>query len=112
MQPFTKMQEDYQKHMADERLNQVKILMNSHFRSHKDTVRRGVKFYVPIKALVFRAKLNQDDQQFQSLQEIYDFLLQERGIDPNQAFNIQVRKLEEFITEHDLKATPEQSIMG
>ena len=50
------------------------MLMNSIFAKNKETVRRGIKFYVPIKVLMLRAKLSQDDLTFGSLQEIHDYL--------------------------------------
>lgn len=45
---------------------------------------------------MYRSKLSQDDLQFANLQEIHDYLLQERGYDSDMAFNTQVRKIEEF----------------
>jgi hypothetical protein len=58
------MKEEFAKFTAEERLSQIKILMNQLFRKHKETVRRGVRFYVPMKALISRAKITQEDMQF------------------------------------------------
>ena len=35
--------------------------MNQVFRKHKETMRRGIKFNVPIRALMMRCKIVQDD---------------------------------------------------
>ena len=80
--------EEYNKVFNEERLNQVKLMMNMIFKKHKETLRRGAKFYVPIKALMYRSKLVQDDFQFQTMQEIHDFLFHERGMDTDQALNL------------------------
>jgi hypothetical protein len=32
-------------------------MMNMIFKKHKETLKRGAKFYVPIKALMLRSKL-------------------------------------------------------
>lgn len=45
------------------------------FNKHKETMRRGVKFYVPIKLLMPGNKLIQDDLTFTDLQETHDYLL-------------------------------------
>lgn len=71
---FVTSKDDYQKHCSDERVMQIKMLMNNIFAKNKETVRRGIKFYVPIKVLMLRAKLSQDDLTFGSLQEIHDYL--------------------------------------
>jgi hypothetical protein len=49
--------EEYNKAYNEERLNQVKLMMNMIFKKHKETLKRGAKFYVPIKALMLRSKL-------------------------------------------------------
>lgn len=67
------------------------------FKKHKETARRSIKFYVPMRAIFNRIKIIQDDQTFQSMQEIQDFLFQERGMDTDQAFNIQLRKVDETL---------------
>lgn len=61
---MNQLKEEYSKYCNEERLNQVKVIMNMIFRRHKETVRRGVKFYVPIRALMFKSKLVQDDLSF------------------------------------------------
>lgn len=70
----TNFKDDFAKALSDDRVSQLKLIMNMIFRRHKETMKRGVKFYVPIKALLFRVKLVQDDSHFQSMQEIHDFL--------------------------------------
>ena len=54
---MTNFKEDFNKVFAEDRVNQVKLIMNQIFRKHKETMKRGVKFYVPIKALLLRVKL-------------------------------------------------------
>ncbi len=49
------------KFFNEERLNQVKIMMNMIFKKHKETLRRGAKFYVPIKTMMYRCKIVQED---------------------------------------------------
>ena len=66
--------EDYSKYCSEERVLQIKMIMNQVFKKHKETLRRGIKFYVPIKVLMFRSKMSQDDLQFANLQEIHDYL--------------------------------------
>lgn len=61
------------------------------FQRHKETLRRGVKFYVPSKLIMYLSKLSQDDLTFQDFQETHDFLLQEKGVDPDIALLLQIR---------------------
>ena len=89
--------DDVHKMFNEERLNQVKIIMNMLFKKHKETARRSIKFYVPMRAIFNRLKIVQDDLAFQSMQEIQDFLFLERGMDTDQAFNIQLRKVDETL---------------
>jgi hypothetical protein len=44
------------------------------FRKHKETAKRSIKYYVPMRAMLNRCKIVQDDLMFQSMQEIHDFL--------------------------------------
>ena len=48
---------------------------------------------------MYRCKLVQEDYQFQTMQDIHDFLFHERGMDTDQALNIQIRKVEEALSE-------------
>ena len=59
--------DDYAKFASEERVLQIKMLFNQVFKKHKETLRRGVKFYVPIKVLMQRSKLTQDDLSFANL---------------------------------------------
>lgn len=50
-----------------------------------------MKFYVPSKLIMYLSKLSQDDLTFQDFQETHDFLLQEKGVDPDVALLLQIR---------------------
>lgn len=76
---------------SEERATQLKVLMNMIFQRHKETLRRGVKFYVPSKLIMYLSKLSQDALTFQDFQETHDFLLQEKGVDPDIALLLQIR---------------------
>lgn len=67
--------EEYAKYSNEERLSQVKLIMNQIFRKHKETVKRGIKFNVPLRSFMQRCKIVQDDQLVLSLQEIHDYVL-------------------------------------
>jgi hypothetical protein len=49
--------DDSDKAFKDERLNQIKLIMNQIFKKHKETMKRGAKFSVPIKAMMHRCKI-------------------------------------------------------
>jgi hypothetical protein len=49
--------DDVHKMFNEERLNQVKIIMNMLFKKHKETARRSIKFYVPMRAIFNRHKI-------------------------------------------------------
>lgn len=82
---------DYARFCSEERATQLKVLLNMIFQRHKETLRRGVKFYVPSKLIMYLSKLSQDDLTFQDFQETHDFLLQEKGVDPDVALLLQIR---------------------
>lgn len=82
---------DYAKICSEERATQLKVLMNMIFQRHKETLRRGVKFCVPSKLIMYLSKISQDDLTFQDFQETHDFLLQEKGVDPDIALLLQIR---------------------
>ena len=82
---------DYARICSEERATQLKVLMNMIFQRHKETLRRGVKFCVPSKLIMYLSKLSQDDLTFQDFQETHDFLLQEKGVDPDIALLLQIR---------------------
>lgn len=65
--------------------------MNMIFQRHKETLRRGVKFYVPSKLVMYLSKLSQEELTFQEFHETHDFLLQEKGVDPDIALLLQIR---------------------
>ena len=50
---------------SEERATQLKVLMNMIFQRHKETLRRGVKFCVPSKLVMWFSRLSQDDLTFQ-----------------------------------------------
>ena len=50
-----------------------------------------MKFYVPSKSIMYLSKLSQDDLSFQDFHETHDFLLQEKGVDPDIALLLQIR---------------------
>jgi len=66
-------------------------------QSHKETLRRGVKFYTPIRVMMRRVQLSQDDLPFTNLQEIHDYLMQERGVDPDAALVKMIDEVESAI---------------
>eukprot|EP00347_Sterkiella_histriomuscorum_P010775 403374964 len=98
---FVSNKEECLKHFQDERVLQIKMIMNQIFQKHKESIRRGLKFSVPIKCLLQRCKLTQDDNQFGQMIEIHDYLLQERGLDSDLAFNIQLRKVKEVFENYE-----------
>jgi hypothetical protein len=82
---------------SEERATQLKVLMNMIFQRHKETLRRGVKFYVPSKLIMYLSKLSQDALTFQDFQETHDFLLQEKGVDPDIALLLQIRWVRQLL---------------
>ena len=61
------------------------------FKKHKESARRGVKFYAAPQVLCPGSKLVQDDLTFGDLQETHDYLLQEAGLDPDQALLLDIQ---------------------
>ena len=55
----------YQTFQTEEKVTQLKVLMNMIFQRHKETLRRGVKFYVTSKLIMYLSKLSQDSISFQ-----------------------------------------------
>jgi hypothetical protein len=49
---------DYARICSEERATQLKVLMNMIFQRHKETLRRGVKFCVPSKLIMYLSKLS------------------------------------------------------
>lgn len=106
---------DYSRFCSEERATQLKVLMNMIFQRHKETHRRGIKFYVPSKLIMYLSKLSQDDLTFQDFQETHDFLLQEKGVDPDIALLLQIRWIRQLLDsrpedqERDLRSiTPQE----
>lgn len=87
---------DYSKFCSEERVVQLKMIMNQIFSRQKETWRRGIKFYTPIKVVMHLIRINQDDLSFTNLQEVHDYLFSERGIDIDQAMMMQIRKVREI----------------
>lgn len=56
-----KVQDCYAKNMSEERVNQLKILMNIMFTRHKESMRRGVKLHVAPRTLLPGCKMTQED---------------------------------------------------
>jgi hypothetical protein len=65
-------------------------------KNHKESARRGVKFHSAPFVLIQGCKLTQDDETFSDLQETHDYLLQERGIDPDMALLLQVQHVKDI----------------
>lgn len=71
--------------------------MNMVFQRHKETRRRGVKFYVPSRLIMYLSRLSQDALTFQDFQETHDFLLHEKGVDPDIALLLQIRRVRQLM---------------
>jgi hypothetical protein len=85
---------------SDERLIQLKVISNLLFLRHKESAKRGIKFHVAPTFLLPSAKLTQDDLTCIDLQETHDYLLQERGLDPDLAMLMQIEHLEKIFSEY------------
>lgn len=83
--------------LSEERVIQLKVLMNMIFQRHKETLRRGAKFCVPSKFLWIISKLSSDAMTFQDFQETHDFLLQEKGVDPDIALLLRIRAVRQCL---------------
>jgi hypothetical protein len=60
---------------------QYKLLLCQVFKAHKETIRRGIKLYSPLKTTFGGTIWSQDDQPFMRMSEAYEYLMQENGID-------------------------------
>ena len=84
-------------------------------KRHKESARRGVKFYAAAQVIFHHFKtqiigkqqpqrqhivqftrLVQDDKTFGDLQETHDYLLQERGLDPDMALLLQLHHVQDI----------------
>ena len=50
--------------MSDDRVNQMKLVMNMLFLRHKESTRRGIKFHVAPRTLLPGSKMTQEDLSF------------------------------------------------
>jgi hypothetical protein len=60
-------------------------------KKNKESARRGIKYYAAPQVLFASCKLVQDDITFGDLQETHDYLLQERGLDPDMALHLELQ---------------------
>ena len=97
---------EFKSQLQLERVTQLKVVSNMILKRHKESARRGIKFYAapqviscfkpPKSAPVRNSQTNpfnrlvQDDKTFGDLQETHDYLLQECGLDPDMALLLQV----------------------
>lgn len=67
----------YTEFLSDERVTQLKIILNMVFAKHKESALRGLKFHVAPKTLLPGSILYPDDLTFTDFQETHDYLLME-----------------------------------
>jgi len=82
---------DYSTFLSHERVTQLKVVTNMLLKRHKESARRGIKYYAAPQVLFASCKLVQDDITFGDLQETHDYLLQERGLDPDMALHLELQ---------------------
>ena len=85
---------DYEDYCSDERVTQLKVISNMIFNKHKESIRRGVKFHATQQVLFQGFKMMQDDLTFADFQSAHDYLLEERGLDPDLGLLLMIEKLQ------------------
>ena len=65
-------------------------------KKNKESARRGIKYYAAPQVLFPGCKLVQDDLSFGDLQETHDYLLQERGLDPDMALLLEIQHCQDL----------------
>jgi len=89
--------EKFDKFLSEERATQLKVITNMMFDKHKESKRRGLKLYAAPRLLVQGVRLVKDNLQFADLQSTHDYLLLERGIDPDMALLMHIEQVKDIL---------------
>jgi hypothetical protein len=97
--PFNnvKATDQFDKFLSEERATQLKVVTNMLFNKHKESKRRGLKLYASPRQLVQGVRLVKDNLQFADLQSTHDYLLLERGIDPDMALLMHIEQVKDIL---------------
>ena len=110
--PFNsvKPENQFEKFLSDERATQLKVIINMMFDKHKESKRRGLKLYAAPKILVMGVRLVKDNLQFADFQSTHDYLLMERGLDPDMALLMHIEQVKDILEEQPVEKRQLSSI--